>query len=440
MDVQALLQGGLTMSWPVRYKIVGLLTLGTMINYIDRVNISVAAPDIMRVTGWDQAQFGVVFSAFLVGYALLQFPGGVLADRWSPRKVLAFSCMGFSLFTALTPLGQSFFPLLLALRFLVGACESASLPSLTSLNARWAPRQEFSRAQTLGLSGAALGQMIAYPSTVWIIEHFSWQAVFYVNAAVGLLWVLLWLAYATDTPREHKMVKTEEVEEIERGRVPMATHVSASFRTILQSPSVLYLCLSYMLFGFIAWIFILWFPTYLVEARGLSRMHMGLVGMLPTGASFLGIIAGGVMSDYLLKRGWSARGARAQVPGLCVGLSLPFLVAAVTTPSVTLAIVLFVCFYFTLSLSVAGFWSLPLEIHPQLVGAISGVMNTAGNCAGIFGPLTAGIIVARTGSWTLPFYLVAALGVGCGLILFFLVSTKPMVLDSTAGQASSGAR
>ena len=398
------------MPWPVRYKIVGLLTLGTMINYIDRVNISVAAPDIMRMTGWDKAQFGMVFSAFLIGYALLQFPGGVLADRWSPRKVLAFSCVGFSLFTALTPLGQQALLLLLVFRFLVGACESASLPSLTSSTP--AGRRVTSSVERKPLvSLGSLGQMIAYPSTAWIIEHFSWEVVFIVNAVVGLLWVLLWLSYATDTPREHAAVRAEELQDIERGRAPVGTQASTSFRSILKSPSVLWLCLSYMLFGFIAWVFILWFPTYLVEARGLSRMHMGLVGMLPTGASFLGIIAGGVLSDYLLKIGWNVRNARARVPGLCVGLSLPFLLAAVTTPSVSLAIVLFVCFYFILSLSVAGFWSLPLELDPQAVGAISGVMNMSGNCAGIFGPLTAGIIVARTGSWTLPFYLVAALGV-----------------------------
>src|SRR2546427_7095644 len=118
------------MALPVRYNIVGLLTLGTMINYIDRVNISVAAPDIMHNTGWDKAQFGIVLSAFLFGYALFQFPGGLIADRWSARKVLALSCLGFSLFTALTPLGQADFVLLLILRFLVGACESISLPAL----------------------------------------------------------------------------------------------------------------------------------------------------------------------------------------------------------------------------------------------------------------------------------------------------------------------
>ncbi|MBI3797682.1 MAG: MFS transporter [Deltaproteobacteria bacterium] len=291
------------MAWPVRYNIVGLLTLGTMVNYMDRVNISVAAPDIMRQTGWDQARFGLVFSAFLVGYALFQVPGGVIADRWSARKVLALSCLGFSFFTALTPLGQSTFLVLLLMRFLVGACESASLPSLASLNSRWVPRQEYGRAQTFSISGASLGQMVAYPTTAWLIETFSWPVVFYVNAAIGIVWMGLWLAYSTDTPREHSSISTAELQEIERGLVPKSQRTAVPLRALLKSPVILFLCLSYMLFGFIAWIFILWFPSYLVEARGLSRMHMGLVGMLPTGASFLGIIAGGVVSDSLLRRG-----------------------------------------------------------------------------------------------------------------------------------------
>ncbi len=414
------------MAWPVRYHIIGLLTLGTMINYIDRVNISVAAPDIMQETGWDEGRFGIVFSAFLVGYTLLQFPGGALADRWSARKMLALSCLGFSLFTALTPLGQKAFFLLLLMRFWVGACESVSFPSLASLNSRWIPRKEFGRAQTLSISGASLGQMIAYPTTAWIIENFSWETVFYVNAAMGFLWIALWLARSADTPREHPTVSVEELQEIESGLVPQAERVSLPLRSILTSPSVLWLCLSYMFFGFIVWIFILWFPTYLVEARGFSRMEMGLVGMLPLGASFLGIIAGGVTSDFLLKRGFSARAARARFPGLAVGASLPFLLWAVTTSSATLAVILFICFYFTLSLAVSGYWAMPLELNPRLVGAISGVMNTAGNLAGIFGPMTAGFIVAGTGSWTLPFYLVAVLGVFCSLIFVLLVSTKPV--------------
>ena len=134
--------------------------------------------------------------------------------------------------------------------------------------------------------------------------------------------------------------------------------------------------------------------------------------------------------------GGSACVRRARVPGLAVGLSLPFLLAAVTVPSVTLSILLFICFYFILSLAVSGYWSLPLELNPRLVGTISGLMNAAGNLAAIFGPLTAGVIVARTGNWELPFYLVAVLGVCCGALFFFFVSAKPVTVPGLAVPAT----
>ena len=172
---------------PIRIRIVALIALGTIINYLDRINISVAGPQIMQETGWGKAEWGTVLSIFLVGYALFQYPGGALSDRWGPRKVIGFSCIGFSLFTALTPLGQSAMILLLVMRFMVGACESMSFPSFASMNSRWIPRSEFARAQAVLLSGVYLGQVLAYPTTTWIIVNYSWQTVFYVNAFVGLI-------------------------------------------------------------------------------------------------------------------------------------------------------------------------------------------------------------------------------------------------------------
>ena len=108
------------MAFPVRYRLVGLLATGSMINFADRVNISVAAPVMMLALGWNEAQFGLVFSAFLLGYTLLQVPGGIIADRWNTVWVVAVACFGFSLFTALTPLGAAAFGLMIALRFSVG--------------------------------------------------------------------------------------------------------------------------------------------------------------------------------------------------------------------------------------------------------------------------------------------------------------------------------
>ena len=418
---------------PVRYKIIGLLFLSTIINYADRVNIAVAGADIMRQTGWDKEQFGIILSAFLLGYALFQFPGGRIADRWSPQKMLALSCAGFSLFTALTPLGQYGLWPMLALRFLVGACESISLPALAAFNAQWVPRQEYARAQTVSISGTSIGQMFAYPTTTWIIEAFSWPVVFYFNAAVGFLWMAVWLWYTTDTPREHPQVSAKERDYIEAHVLPRAVQQQQpSFWSIIRTPSVICLCLTYMLYAFVAWIFILWLPTYLVEGRGLARMEMGKIGMLPTFGGFLGMITGGTISDWLLRRGFSTRVARARFPGVSIALAVPFLLMGVNASSMGLSIVLLTLFYFTFSLAVSGYWTMPRELAPQAIGAVGGVMNTMGNFAGLFGPTIAGFIIQETGSWIMLFYVAAGVALVSSAIFTFLVRTEPIEIPGAA--------
>lgn len=255
---------------------------------------------------------------------------------------------------------------------------------------------------------------------------FSWPMVFYFNAAVGFLWVTIWLLYTTDTPREHPKITPSEVQHIEANVLSHSTQGRPSFWSILATPSVLFLCISYMLYAFIAWIFILWFPTYLVEARGFSRMAMGGVGMLPTFGGCLGMIAGGAISDWFLRNGYGARVARARFPGLCVGLAMPLLLAAVLVPSATLSVIFFVLFYFTFSLAVSGYWSMPLELAPRAVGAVGGVMNTMGNVAGVFGPTVAGLVITYTGSWMPLFYLAAGFGILSSLVFVLLVRTDPI--------------
>jgi sugar phosphate permease len=409
---------------------VGLLFCSSVVNYIDRVNISVAAPVMMKETGWDKDSFGLVFSAFLVGYTLLQIPGGITADRWSARKMLALSFCGFSLFTALTPLGQNTLALLLLIRFLVGACESVTFPSLTSLNSRWIPRPEFGRAQTLSISGITVGQMVAYPLTTWIVLKYSWQTVFYVNAVLGIIWAAIWMWYSTDTPQEHPAISQEERSYIEANLAPKPSE-TLPLRFVFTSPPVLILCISYMCFAYIGWMFLFWFPTYLVEARGFSLAAMGVLGVLLHGVGFVAIISGGAISDRLLRQGWSPRMARTRFAGLCVGLSVPFLIGAAFVPSATLCVVFLMLFYLTFASAIVGYSATPVEFNPHLAGAIFGMINCVGSFAGIFGPMTAGFIVAQTADWTLPFALAAAFGVACSAILF-VVPVRPITFATFA--------
>lgn len=416
------------MAWPVRYNIIGLLFCGSVINYVDRVNISVAAPVVMQETGWPKDQFGWVFSIFLIGYALLQIPGGVIADRWSGRKVLALAFCGFSLFTLLTPLGQWVFALLLAFRFLVGAFESMTFPATASINSRWIPRPEFGRAHTFSISGITVGQMIAYPLTTWIILQSSWQMVFYINAIMGFLWVAVWLWYATDTPQEHPAMTATEREHIEANIAPKPT-ATLPLRAVFTTLPLLVIALAYMCFAYIGWLFLFWFPTYLVEARGLSLGVMGTIGIFVHGAAFLGLVGGGTFADWLLRRGWSPQFARARLGAIGLTFALPFLLGAATVPSVTLCVIFLILFYGLFTIALSGFSTVAIEFNPHLAGAIFGLINTLGTFAGFLGPLTAGYMLAGTGNWMLPFFVSTGVGVVCAAILY-VVPIRPIKLET----------
>jgi len=415
----------------LRHKLVGLLTIGAMINFVDRVNISVAAPVMMSSLGWDKARFGVIFSAFLAGYTLFQFPGGIIADKWSAKKVVALSCLGFSFFTALTPLGGVAFAMMLAIRFCVGLFESMSFPAYATINSRWTPRNEYSRAQTISLSGSYLGQTFAYPLTTWLVLTFSWPVVFYFNAFLGLVWMMVWLVFSANSPSEHSKITPEELREIE-SNLALRSRVSVSPWSLLKSRPVLMLSLSYMFLVFGVWMIVLWLPTYLVEGRGFSVQAMGWIGMMPTLASFAGLVGGGILSDRLLKRGLGARTARVYGPSLCIAVGIPFLVAAVLVPWGVVSVILIAAYLFTINLSTGGYWSVPLELNPRLVGAISGVMTCAGNFGGIFGPMTAGYIFKATGRWSLPFLIAAGFALLAFVFFYFFVDPEPIATESFA--------
>jgi len=413
------------MAWPVRYKLVGLLATGSAINYADRVNISVAAPTMMAALGWDEAHFGLIFSAFLAGYGLLQIPGGVLADRWGAKFIIAWACVGFSLFTALTPLGGLAFGLMLALRFCVGLFESVIFPAYASLNSQWIPRAEYSRAQTLSLSGVYIGQTLSYPVTTWLVLTFSWPMTFYFNATLGALWLIVWLAYAANTPATHPKVSPAELQHIEAG-LSAPSKPPLSFWRVLQESQVLLLALAYLCLIYGLWMIVFWLPTYMVKARGFTMQAMGWIGMIPTFASFAGLVCGGFLSDTLLRNGFNTRFARAQGPALCIVAAIPFLVAAALVPSASLSIICITLYLFLANAAGGGFWSVPRELNPHQVGVIAGVMNCAGNFAGIFGPMSAGFFVMGSGSWALPFLVASGGAMLSFFVFYFLVVPAPI--------------
>lgn len=411
------------MNWPPRYTILLLLFLLSLVNYIDRVNISLTAPVMMPELGWDTAWFGVVFSAFTCGYAVFMIPSGLLADTRSPKMLLAAACFGWSLFTLLTPLGQHAFLLMLGLRFLVGMFEAVSLPAATVVNSRWVPKHELGIAQMISLSGIYAGQLIAYPIATWIITHFSWQAVFYFNAVVGFLWITIWLLYGSDTPPRAAGEQAAAIPNTQQKvKIPLGT--------LLTTPAVLALAVAYFFWAYGIAMVVAWLPTYLVQGRGFTLQQMGWIGMLPVAGGLIGVLGGGALSDWLTKRGVSLAWARKGIPALMIACSAPFLALAAVIPSPIHAVFAFAVFQLLTTLGLVAFWSIPVEMNTRLAGSIASIMNFGGNFGGFFSPMVAGYLVKQTGDWALPFYTAA---VGCllgAVVLGVLVPVQPIRLPS----------
>ena len=422
------------MAFAVRHQMTGLLFCGTAINYIDRVNISIAAPVLLQETGWSKIEFGWVFSAYLIGNALLQIPGGVLADRWSARKVLAVAFCGFSLFTLLTPLGARAFALLLALRFLVGAFESLTFPAVCAINSRWFPQPEVGRAHTLSISGITVGQVVAYLLIPWIILTSTWQMVFYVNAALGFLWAALWFWFARDTPAEHPHISAAERNHIEASLPPKPSRQMA-LRTVFTTPSLLALAFAFMCWAYVIWLMVFWFPTYLSEVCGLAMSRVAIAGVAVMSAAFIGLVGGGALADSFLRRGRSPQFARARLPGICILLALPFLLATPLVESTLPSIACLVTFALFFNGGLAGFSTVSVEFNRHQAGAIYGALNTCAAFAGIFGPLTAGYLLSGSGgNWVLPFAVSTLVGTVSGAIML-VVPVRPIALDEAGGHA-----
>lgn len=411
---------------PVRYRIVGLIFLLALINHIDRANISIAAPVMMRELGWNEALFGVIFSAFLWGYTVVQLPGGYIADRFG-GKLIPYLCLGWSIATFLTPFGAASFYLMLALRFLVGAFEAPIVPAMSITNAAWVPRHELARAQTIIPAALNAGIMLGYPLVTGVTGTFGWPAVFYLCGAIGIVWAFIWIWDGRGAPEEHPSVSTDELTYIQAERVkPVSEH--HGWGLVLRSPKVWALAISYTLWVYNMWLMASWLPSYLVKGRGFTVSEMGTLGAAITGAALVGTIAGGWLSDMLLRRGYGANTARKTVPMICMLIGAPLMILAVSVESPWLCVALLMGARLFNDTALAGYMSLPTEMSPRHLGAIWGCMSTFGSLAGMAAAMLAGYQVAATGNWALPFYTAAGSIFVAALVMALGVSAEPLRL------------
>src|SRR5947209_3686671 len=290
----------------VRWALILWMFVMSAVAYLDRVNISIAGKSIAHEFHLDDVQLGWVFSAFVLGYALFQAPGGRLADRFGPRWVVTGGVLWWGIFTALSaavPAGQNALAILIAVRFSLGMGEAVVYPASNRLVAKWIPSGERGVANGLIFAGVGVGAGVTPPLIRYVLENYGWRWSFWVSAILGTLAGVVWYLLARDVPEEHPWVSAQERAHIEAGLPREAeargSHGTLPWSAILTSKELLAITASFFAYGYAAYIFFTWFFIYLSSVRGLNLKTSSYYAMLPFIAMAICSPLGGYISDRL---------------------------------------------------------------------------------------------------------------------------------------------
>jgi ACS family glucarate transporter-like MFS transporter len=409
----------------IRWLMVGWIFAIGAVAYLDRVNISIAGSSIQKEFHLDNIQLGWVFSSFVLGYALFQAPGGRLADRFGPRRILAIATVWWAVFTALVAFVPAGIPgvlgTLLAARFLLGIGEAMVFPATNRLVAEWIPSEERGLANGLIFAGVGAGAGITPPLITFILLHHGWRWSFWICALIGLGAGLIWYLIARDRPEDHPWVKPEELGHIRSGApkaAALGSREALSWRIILSDRNVWALTVSYFAFGYVSYIFFTWFFIYLNTVRGLDLKASAFFGMLPFLAMAVFSPLGGYLSDRLAKR-YGRRVGRCGVPVVTMAAAAVFIVLAMQAQDARVVSIVLAGGAGALYLSTSCFWSVTADIGGRSAGSVSGVMNM-GNQIG--GTVTASLtpVLAHHFGWPSSFLMAAGLCV-LGSLAWLLV-------------------
>ncbi|GAB3627822.1 glucarate transporter [Pandoraea terrae] len=409
-----------------RFTILTAILLLATVAYADRAILSIAGPGISKEFGLNHVQLGYILSAFSWAYVIGQIPGGLLLDRFGTKTMYGATLVLWSIATILVGFIGKFtsdvsvaLGLLFSLRFALGLIEAPSFPANGRVVVMWFPKDERGLATSLFASASYFAVAIFSPFAGWLVAKFGWPAPFFALGLIGIAAAGLW-AVVMYEPRNHPRVSKGELDHIVAGGAMVDIDAS---HELLARPTVSWAVVRMLLGNRMLWcayvgqyctialsyFFITWFPIYLVQARGMNVMEAGFATMVPAISGFLGGIAGGAISDMLIRRGWSVSWARKTpyIVGMAVGCSL--VLSAFTESNTVIVLLMTVAFFGKGAASGAGTWAIVSDTAPrEAVGLAGAIFNCVGNIGGIVTPIVFGYIVQTTGRYTVGLYFVAA--------------------------------
>jgi MFS family permease len=409
-----------------RWGIGALLGVGTLINYIDRIGLTVAAPQLKNVFHLSPVELGLLFSAFSWSYAVLQIPTGMVLDRFGVTRVGRWAAFLWGIAATITAFSSGFAGIIVA-RVLLGIAEAPAFPVSAKATGYWFPRHERGLATAIFDAAAKFSNVIGVPLVAFTVVQFGWRWGFGMTATLSFIYFFLFLILYRD-PSQHPGLSKEELAHIREGGAtpegPSQAGAINMLKYLLGKAKVWGLTIGFAAYGYSFYLFLTWLPSYLVSTMNMSIIKSAGYAAVPwLVATVTDLFVGGWLIDHLIAKGGDESKVRKGVliVGMLFGLAV-FGATRTTDP---------VWAIFWISIALGGLasaspvgWSLPSLIAPKGgVGTIGGLMNFVNNLMGIAAPIVTGFIVGSTNSFTNAF-LVAGVIVLIGIFFFIFVLGK----------------
>jgi ACS family hexuronate transporter-like MFS transporter len=394
----------------LRWLVITLVAIATIINYIDRSALAIMWPGISADLGMDKRDYANIVTVFLVGYAIGQSLFGKLFDALGTRVGFILSIVVWSIsislhFVARSALSFGFF------RVLLGVGEAGNWPGATKAVAEWFPVRERAFAQGIFGAGASMGSIIAPPLVALMYAFVGWKTTFILSGALGFIWVLPWLIIYKSGPDSHPWITKEERDYILTGQRPAATQQAEYVPTwsqLLRHRQSWGVIAARFFIDPIWWLFVAWLPLYLNEKFHFDVKQIGLFAWVPYVGAAIGALSGGWISGLLLARGWSVNGARKLTIGLGLAVMFPALILSAMADTPLLAVLLIAVILFGFQAAITNIQTLPSDFFSgKTVGSLAGISGTSAVlgviiCMQLVPALTTG------GNYT-PFFVLGAL-------------------------------
>jgi ACS family D-galactonate transporter-like MFS transporter len=421
-----------------RWGIGVLLGSGVLVSFLDRINLSVAAPQLQKALNIGPDRLGVLLSAYLWSYTLLQIPVGLIVDRLGVTRVGRWGALLWTLASAVTAVAGGYWGIIAA-RLLLGVAEAPSFPAVSKATGHWFPRSERARATSIFDAAAKFSNVVGIPVIAYAVVRFGWRWGFAISACISFVYFVAFYVIYRDPSADPKLGEVERAHIIGGGAVPegpSGERPMAMLGYLLRQPKIWGLAIGFGAYGYSFYLFLSWLPSYLVATSGMTVLRSASYTATPWAvATVTDLLVGGWLIDALLARGMDETRVRKSVliGGMLLGLAV---VGATGTSNPRWAI-------FWISISLGGLaaaapvgWSLPSLIAPKgCVGAVGGIMNFAVNGMGFLAPIVTGLIVKQTHSFVGAFLAAAAILVVGALSFIFLLGRIETMPPPPARQA-----